>query len=60
MMYGIKLSPDLEGKTAGDYLSDSFHRVPVVGDRVRFDGLDLVVREIDHGKIVRIGLKLSR
>jgi cell volume regulation protein A len=60
MMYGIKLNPELEEKTAGEYLTESFHRVPVVGDRVHFDGLDLVVREIDHGKIVRIGLKLSR
>jgi NhaP-type Na+/H+ and K+/H+ antiporter len=30
----------------------------VVGDRVRIGAAELVVREIDHGRISRVGLRL--
>ena len=60
LMYGIALQPDMAGKTAGEYLTKLFHQIPVVGDRASFGKLELVVMDMDHGKITRVGLKLRR
>ena len=59
-LYGFYAVPAVAEKTIGDYLTGLFNHTPVIGDRTRFDNIDLVVREIDHGKITRVGLKIRR
>ena len=44
-------------RTVADYVHEAFHKRPVVGDSVRFDRVELVVREMDQGRIRRVGLK---
>lgn len=41
-----------------DYLDEAFHGRAVVGDRVRLGSAELVVREIENGRISRVGLRL--
>lgn len=43
--------------TVAQYVDQAFHKRPVVGDAVRFDRVELVVREIEQGQIRRVGLK---
>ena len=59
-LYGFYTVPGVAEKTIGDYLTGLFNHTPVIGDRTRFDNIELVVREIDHGKITRVGLKIRR
>ncbi|PWG63113.1 potassium/proton antiporter [Sediminicurvatus halobius] len=46
------------GETVGDYLARRLRRRPSEGDRVDVGGVSLVVREIDGGRIARVGLRL--
>ena len=59
-LYGFYAVPGVAEKTIRDYLTGLFNHTPVIGDRTRFDNIELVVREIDHGKITRVGLKIRR
>lgn len=44
-------------RTLGEYMHRAFHKRPVVGDCVRFARVELVVRDMDQGRITRVGLK---
>jgi potassium/hydrogen antiporter len=57
-VYGLAVPEDASGKSLADYLAEAFHGRAVVGDRVRLGGAELVVREIDNGRITRVGLRL--
>lgn len=46
------------GETVGDYLARRLRRRPSEGDHVDVGGVSLVVREIDGGRITRVGLRL--
>lgn len=60
-LYGFYAVPGIAEKSIGDYLTGQFAQSPVVGDRARFDNIELVVREIDQqGRITRVGLKITR
>jgi cell volume regulation protein A len=59
-MYGFHAVPGIAEKSIGDYLNGLFHKAPVVGDRASFDNIELVVREIEQGRITRVGLKIQR
>ena len=50
--------PKDEVETLTQYLTQSFHGRVVVGDRVRVGRAQLVVREIEGGRITRVGLRL--
>lgn len=56
--YDLKVDPAASGGTLEDFLVKSF-RKPAVGDRVRLDQVELVVREMQGQRIVRVGLKLG-
>jgi cell volume regulation protein A len=57
-VYGLAVPEGASGKSLADYLAEAFHGRAVVGDRVRLGGAELVVREIDNGRITRVGLRL--
>jgi cell volume regulation protein A len=56
--YGLDAPEEAAAKSLADYLDEAFHGRAVVGDRVRIGAAELVVREIDHGRISRVGLRL--
>ena len=56
--YGLEAPKGADGKSLADYLDRAFHGRAVVGDRVRIGAAELVVREIENGRISRVGLRL--
>lgn len=56
--YGLPIEEARRQETLDDYLRARFRGRPVVGDRVRLGQAELVVRQIDNGRITRVGLKL--
>jgi cell volume regulation protein A len=56
--YGLEAPEQAAGKSLADYLDRAFHGRAVVGDRVRIGAAELVVREIENGRISRVGLRL--
>ncbi len=56
--YGLPIEEGHRSKTLDAYLHSVFHGRPVMGDRVRLGPAELVVRQIDNGRITRVGLKL--
>jgi potassium/hydrogen antiporter len=58
-IYGFDLDETTLDGTISDLLLRTFPR-PVVGDRIRLKTVEFVVREIDQGRISKVGLKLVR
>jgi potassium/hydrogen antiporter len=56
--YGVTIDGTDPGQSLDDFLHDRFKK-PVVGDRVRLETVEIVVREMADDKITRIGLKLG-
>jgi cell volume regulation protein A len=55
--YGLAL-PDLsERLSLAQFLASRLRARPAVGDRIRLDNLEFVVREITDGHIARVGIK---
>lgn len=59
MAYGVSVPEQCDTLTVGEYLAQQFRNKPVVGDRARLDKVELIVLEIEQGKIVKVGLKIS-
>jgi cell volume regulation protein A len=57
-VYGFAIPDSAADKTLARYLDESFRGRVVVGDRVGLGGAELVVREIEDGKVTRVGLRL--
>jgi len=57
-VYGLAVPEGASDKSLADYLAAAFHGRAVVGDRVRLGSAELVVREIENGRISSIGLRL--
>lgn len=57
-LYGFVPPADAAGRSVSEFLGERFGK-PVVGDRVRIDPVELVVRRMDGGYCARIGLKLG-
>jgi len=57
-VYGLDIPEKNSGKTLAAYLGERFHGRAVVGDRASLGGAVLVVREMQHGRVSRVGLKL--
>ena len=55
--YGIEMPPGAAGLTLGDYLQRVFRKWPVVGDRLKAGRVEFVVREVELGRVKRVGLK---
>lgn len=58
MMYGLHISPELANRTLSEHLSRSVRNRPVIGDRVRLDKVQLVVRQMSGGEITKVGISL--
>jgi len=57
-VYGLGLEFRDPDETLADFLAREFRGSPVVGDRFRTHGVELVVRAVERGIITRVGLKL--
>jgi cell volume regulation protein A len=57
-VYGLAVPDQDSQKSLADYLARAFHGRAVVGDRMPLGSAELVVREIEDGKITRVGLRL--
>lgn len=56
--YSVPL-PEKEGENSlSQFMAKRFHGKPVVGDRLRVGNVELVVRQIVHGEIFQVGLKI--
>ncbi|GIX28196.1 MAG: K(+)/H(+) antiporter NhaP2 [Burkholderiales bacterium] len=59
-VYGFEVPERAKGLTVGEFLARSFSGRPVVGDRVRLGGVELVVKEVNHGEVTQASLVLRR
>lgn len=57
-VYGLGFEEPAPDETLAGYLLRKFRGAPVVGDRLRLGGVELVVREVEKGQVTRVGLKL--
>jgi potassium/hydrogen antiporter len=57
-LYGVEVPPRDAGKTLAQYLNERSHGRVVVGDRAPLGRAELVVRELQGGRVSRVGLKL--
>jgi cell volume regulation protein A len=57
-IYGLEAPEGAAARSLAQYLAEVFHGRAVVGDRVRLGAAELVVREIEDGRISRVGLRL--
>jgi potassium/hydrogen antiporter len=57
-VYGLGLDYRDTGETLAAFLNRKFRGAPVVGDRLRTHGVELVVRAVEKGAVTRVGLKL--
>ncbi|QKT04509.1 potassium/proton antiporter [Ectothiorhodospiraceae bacterium 2226] len=60
MMYGLAQAPDMAASSLSEYLSGHLKARPVVGDRLRLGHVEFVVREVEGGRIRKVGLKIVR
>ncbi|HQU48258.1 MAG TPA: hypothetical protein PLM09_03860, partial [Casimicrobiaceae bacterium] len=57
-VYGFAAPESVARKSLAQFLNETFHGRAVVGDRAPLGRADLVVREVDAGTTVRVGLRL--
>jgi cell volume regulation protein A len=57
-VYGLGLTYREPEETLAGFLKHKFRGSPVVGDRLRAHGVELVVRAVEKGVVTRVGLKL--
>lgn len=58
LTYGLQIPANLAALKAADYLAMCTRNRPVIGDRVRLDRVELVVRAMEQGRITKLGLSL--
>jgi cell volume regulation protein A len=59
MVYGLTLAEELQSQRLADFLAQRFRKRPVVGDRYRLGAVELVVRDVQDGRVSRVGLRLA-
>ena len=57
-VYGLEVPDPHGGETLAAFLNERFHGRAVVGDRTSLGDAVLVVREMEDGRVSRVGLKL--
>jgi len=57
-VYGLEIPGSHAQKTLAAYLDELFHGRVVIGDRASLGNAVLVVREMQEGRVSRVGLKL--
>lgn len=60
LLYGLHLPPEQLALTLAELIVARLHTRPVVGDRVKLDNVELVVKEMEDSLITRVGLKLGQ
>ncbi len=56
--YGLPLANAREDETVEQYLVRLFHKRPVIGDRAPLGKAEFVVRDIEGGRITKVGLRI--
>lgn len=56
--YGLPVAVN-EQRNVAEWLTDELHRPPVEGDCLRLGDAELSVREVAHGRIQRVGIKMK-
>ncbi|MFP4161797.1 MAG: potassium/proton antiporter, partial [Ectothiorhodospira sp.] len=59
MAYGLEVPPEALDLSLDEFIRRALNTQPVVGDRLRLNGVELVVREVSGDRIIRVGLKFS-
>jgi cell volume regulation protein A len=57
-VYGIAVPARHAARTLAEYLNERAHGRVVIGDRAPLGNAELVVREVQDGRVTRVGLKL--
>ena len=57
-VYGFEVPAGAADRTLAQVLDETFRGRVVVGDRLRLGGAELVVREIEDGRVTRVGLRV--
>jgi potassium/hydrogen antiporter len=57
-VYGFEVPAGATDKTLSQYLDETYRGRVVVGDRLPLGGAELVVREIEDGRVTRVGLRV--
>ena len=58
--YGFAIPEADEETSLAEFVGARLHQQPMLGDRVRWQDLDLSVQGLDDGRITRIGLEPGR
>jgi len=56
-IYGFEVNEGIAGRSLDEHLKIVLRARPVVGDRARIGGVELVVREMREGDIAKVGLR---
>ena len=59
-VYGASVPPLAKGMTLAEFLDRHFHKRCVVGDRVMLGAMELVVRDVESGKVGKVGVRVLR
>jgi cell volume regulation protein A len=58
-LYGVPFEPLMHGHTLAEFLNMRLGEAVVVGDRVKIGEVELVVRQLEKDRIVKVGLELE-
>jgi cell volume regulation protein A len=58
-VYGLDLGEHRRGENLADFMHEHLGRIAVVGDRVRLNAVELVVRAVREGRVILVGLELE-
>lgn len=58
--YGLDLPQEDHGLTLDAFIQRGLNTPPVVGDRLQLKTVELVVRQVESDRILKVGLKLAR
>jgi potassium/hydrogen antiporter len=58
--YGLPLDDNFVGTTLGAYIAAALHARPKVGRYVQLGKVHLVIRQLDHDRIAKVGLRLAK
>lgn len=60
LMYGVVLDAEHGDQALADYITGRLRTRPDIGDRIQAGGVELVVREVHGGRVMKVGLKLGK
>lgn len=55
--FGVAVPSDQAEQQLSEYIRERLHTTPVVGDRVPLGAIELVVKAVEAGQVIRVGLK---